>query len=495
MTPDPIEPSSRRTRISPAPTGGEGPDRFSSEGKPVLGIVIPTLDEAAHLPALLQDLSGLSLPHELLVADGGSTDRTRCSARESGAWVVRAPCGRGSQMNAGAWALDTPWLLFLHADVRMPPSSIRSLETWLRQAQESEFATFAFALEGQHWFWRFIEAGQRTRESLFGLAYGDQGLLISRRLFRSVGGFPDVPVMEDVELLRVLRSVGDWRRVQASIVSSPRRYREEGMWLAWLRNALLILLFQMGVSPRKLQPYYRPRRTGGPGSPSAPSDTGPGPGRNGSQVPPPDVIAGRRLLVFAKHPVPGKVKTRLAEALGPEEAARIYQTLGRSVLDQVRGGPFRSVVYFDPPTATEDITAWLGSEGLEFRPQAPGDLGDRLEAAFQEALGEADTAVVIGTDAPGVDAEGVERAFHQLEEADVVIGPATDGGYYLMGLRSPTPGLFQEIPWSTCDVLSTTLNRARELGLDVAVLPALEDVDTLEDYLRLRLGSPADPPR
>jgi rSAM/selenodomain-associated transferase 1 len=206
------------------------------------------------------------------------------------------------------------------------------------------------------------------------------------------------------------------------------------------------------------------------------------------------VIAGRRLLVFAKQPVPGKVKTRLAEALGPEEAAGIYQTLGRSVVDQVRVGPFRTVVYFDPPTAMEDVTAWLGSEGLEFRPQAQGDLGDRLDAAFREALGEAETAVVIGTDAPGIDAQGVERAFRQLEEADVVVGPAADGGYYLMGLRSPTPGLFQKIPWSTSDVLSATLDRARRLGLDVAILPALEDVDTLEDYLRLKRGSPRDAP-
>ena len=267
------------------------------------------------------------------------------------------------------------------------------------------------------------------------------------------------------------------------------------MWLAWLRNALLILLFQMGVPPKRLEPYYRPRRTEGAGSSSIPSDTGPGPGSDGSQGFPPDVIAGRKLLVFAKQPVPGKVKTRLAEALGPEEAAGIYRTLGRRVVDQVRAGPFRTVVYFDPPTATDDVAAWIGSEGLELRPQAPGDLGDRLDAAFREALGEAETAVVIGTDAPGVDAQGVDRAFCQLEVADVVIGPAADGGYYLLGLKSPTPELFREIPWSTSDVLPATLDRARGLGLDIAILPALEDVDTLEDYLRLEQGSPGDAPR
>jgi rSAM/selenodomain-associated transferase 1 len=394
-------------------------------------------------------------------------------------------------MNAGANALVTPWLLFLHADVRVPPGSIRSLERWLRGAKKSEFATFAFALEGNLWFWRFIEAGQRVRERLTGLAYGDQGLLVPRRLFRSVGGFPDTPIMEDVEILRVLKRAGTWKKIPAPIVSSPRRYREEGMWRAWLRNAVLILLFKMGMAPRKLKAFYRPRLVGAEESQGPSSDLGPKTGGERAMAPRREVIRGRRLLIFAKQPVPGRVKTRLATALGSQEAARIYRRLGRTVVDQVREGLFHTVVYFDPPTAEDDVAGWLGPEGLDFRPQAPGNLGDRLEAAFREALGEAKSAVVVGTDAPSVDSDVVERAFHLLQEVDVVIGPAADGGYYLLGLNSPSPELFRGIPWSTDRVFSATLGRARTLGLEVAVLVPEQDVDTLEDYLRVMKESPA----
>jgi hypothetical protein len=109
-------------------------------------------------------------------------------------------------------------------------------------------------------WWRTIEWGQRFRERLTGLAYGDQGLLLSRTRFDALGGIPDLPVMEDVEAVRRLRRSGGISRIEAPVVTSVRRYQEEGLVLGWLRNVALISLYQAGVSPRRLARWYRPRR-------------------------------------------------------------------------------------------------------------------------------------------------------------------------------------------------------------------------------------------
>jgi rSAM/selenodomain-associated transferase 1 len=263
--------------------------------------------------------------------------------------------------------------------------------------------------------------------------------------------------MEDVEFLRLLRRRGRWRRISAPLLTHPRRFEREGALRAWLRNACLILLFRVGVSPGRLAPFYPPEE--GPPLPS--------------------------LLLFAREPVPGRVKTRLAAGIGEAEAARIYYYLARKVADQVRGGPYRTVVYFDPPGALNEVKKWLGRRDLQFTPQGEGDLGDRLGAAIEKELEESPAVVVVGTDTPGVDRELVTEALERLGGAEVVLGPAEDGGYYLIGMKAPHPKLFQGIPWSTGGVLAATLSRARELGLRTSLLRTLQDVDTVQDWERL----------
>jgi uncharacterized protein len=194
------------------------------------------------------------------------------------------------------------------------------------------------------------------------------------------------------------------------------------------------------------------------------------------------------LLVFAKAPVPGRVKTRLAGELGTEGAADLYRKMGRLVVDRVRSGPWRTLILYDPPGEEASVRQWLGDGGdLEFRPQSGGDLGLRMAEAFAGAFGPGPRiapVVVIGTDAPGLDGALVAEAFTALNRAlgpDLVLGPATDGGYYLLGLRSPEPELFQGLPWSTNRVLGLTLERARKLGLTLSLLRPLSDVDRPED--------------
>lgn len=219
-----------------------------------IGVVIPTLNEAQFLPALLEDLRGLgsSLPLDIVVADGGSTDGTPAIAAAAGARVLCAPRGRARQLNAGARTVQGEWLLLLHADVRLTIEAQRALIAAVQAASGARAAVFRFAIE-LPWFWRrFIELGQALREALWCLPYGDQGLLVRRELFDKVGGFPDIPLMEDVAIVRRLGRETPIRRLAATLPTSGRRYLRDGILRTWLRHTVLIILYSAGVSAYRL---------------------------------------------------------------------------------------------------------------------------------------------------------------------------------------------------------------------------------------------------
>lgn len=190
-----------------------------------------------------------------------------------------------------------------------------------------------------------------------------------------------------------------------------------------------------------------------------------------------------RLVVFLKAPRAGAVKTRLAEALGADAACAAYKQLASSLLTKIAPLP-RVELCFTPTDAGNEIKPWLRA-GWTAVPQSAGDLGERLHAAFAEHfLSDAQHVVIIGSDCPDVTATDIEDAWLALEGHDVVLGPALDGGYWLIGLRAPQPGLFNAMPWSTDRVFGETMRRARELDLRVAMLRELSDVDTVADWER-----------
>jgi len=193
-------------------------------------------------------------------------------------------------------------------------------------------------------------------------------------------------------------------------------------------------------------------------------------------------VSDRALVVFVKAPRPGAVKTRLVPALGPDGAAAVYRAMARGVLAATtpRPGEYERLVFFDPEDAAEEMRAWL--PGLRLIPQSGPDLGARMSHALSLALRRgAGAAAVIGTDAPGIDRGRIVEALAALESHDVVLGPAADGGYYLLALSRPHPELFSGISWSTPGVLAETQARAADAGLRVHLLPDLRDVDTADD--------------
>jgi rSAM/selenodomain-associated transferase 1 len=199
------------------------------------------------------------------------------------------------------------------------------------------------------------------------------------------------------------------------------------------------------------------------------------------------------LAVFVKTPDPGRVKTRLAHEIGPEEAAALYHRLGRAVVSQCGADDHHTVVWFAPSEGEAAVRSWLSGLGVaEFVAQRSGGLGARLAGTFARHFREgAGRVVVIGSDCPDVDRVVVQRAFETLERHALVLGPSEDGGFYLIGLTAPAPGLFRRVAWSTPAVLEQTVRNARRLGLEPALLPVLRDIDTIEDALALGWLSPS----
>jgi uncharacterized protein len=196
------------------------------------------------------------------------------------------------------------------------------------------------------------------------------------------------------------------------------------------------------------------------------------------------------LIIFTRYPRPGQAKTRLIPALGPEGAARLQKAMTEHSLRQARGFKRPIAIYYTNGEESE-LRDWLG-EDLCYYPQCSGDLGAKMLGAFWDSLGEeVGAAVIIGTDCPGIDTQLLAQTFEALQTSDLVLGPALDGGYYLIGLRRVIPALFDNIPWSTDQVLGQTLGIAKGLGLDVYLLPELPDIDRPEDlqYLPPHLQS------
>jgi glycosyltransferase involved in cell wall biosynthesis len=175
----------------------------SATGTPRLSVVIPTLNEATHLPALLASLTGTpDLLAAIIVSDGGSTDATIPIARAAGAVLVEGAAGRGGQLRRGIAQAPTPWLLLLHADSSLSPDWPATIHPLLTNPMRAHYGTLRFASADPRA--RILEAGVRLRCAVLRLPYGDQGLLIHRDLLDTIGGMPDPPLMEDVTLARTL---------------------------------------------------------------------------------------------------------------------------------------------------------------------------------------------------------------------------------------------------------------------------------------------------
>ncbi len=189
--------------------------------------------------------------------------------------------------------------------------------------------------------------------------------------------------------------------------------------------------------------------------------------------------------LFLKYPEPGRVKTRLAKDVGNEEAAAIYQQVAEMIMKNTYRGDqnYKRIVFYDPPERLRDFEQWLGQE--MFIPQKGRDVGERMDNAIRELLASGvEKAVLTGADIPALNSTVISEAFAALDHADIVLGPAKDGGYYLIGMKAPHSEIFQNIPWSTPRVYQETISVLEQLHLLYRCVETLSDLDTTEDYSR-----------
>ena len=221
-----------------------------------LSIIIPALNEAGNIPALLDSLQPLRRRGaEIIIVDGGSTDATANLARDRADRVIAAPAGRARQMNAGARAARGEILCFLHADSRLPEGADGLMIDGLARSRRS-WGRFDVHIEGRHPLLQVIAWMMNRRSRLTGIATGDQGLFITRSLFEAAGRFPEIALMEDIALSRRLKRYGPPLCIAHKLTTSGRRWERHGVWRTMLLMWRLRLAYWLGADPDRLALQY-----------------------------------------------------------------------------------------------------------------------------------------------------------------------------------------------------------------------------------------------
>ncbi len=423
-------------------------------------VVIPALNEERAIGRVLAAIP--AWVREVIVVDNGSSDRTAEVAGAAGARVIAEPRhGYGAACLAGVAAVgDADVVVFLDADFSDHPDEMERLVAPIVNNRAD--LVIGSRTKGR------CEAGALTLVQRLGNA-------VACRLIQSIWGvrFTDL---------------GPFRAIRRS---SLERLHMDDRGYGWTVQ-MQVRAARFGLRVAEVPVSYR-RRIGR----SKISGTVRGVVRAGSKIlftiwhesfRRSQELANESLIVFARDPRPGKAKTRLIPAIGPEGAATLQHRMTLGVLREARRlrelRRARIVVQFAGDGA--DAMRALYGPDLVYRRQCEGDLGVRLSESFARAFSRgARAAVAVGTDCPTLTRDLMCDAFEALKGQDVVLGPATDGGYYLIGLRRPHAGLFQNIAWGTERVLEQTRRAARDLGLSVRLLRPLGDVDRPEDLSEL----------
>jgi len=418
---------------------------------PFVSVVIPTwrdVEAAVGAAASAAD-DGVEIISVAAWEDADDVERIRRSADRI-RWLF-ARRGRGHQMNAGAAVANGEWLLFLHADSRLPAR-------WMHEIRAAAAhgccaaGTFRLGIAAAGWRPRVWEWLVRLRVALLTLPYGDQGIFVRRDLFEALGGYRDMPLMEDVDFVRRVREQTTVWKAAPTVSTSPRRWEREGWFRRSATNLTLVWRYRLGVDVRRLARAYM--------------------GHSETAV-----------AVLGRAPsAPGK--TRLGVSTPELRRALLLDTW-----DAVLEGSWDTALIFTPVEAAAECAALARSSTRPpvLMPQRGDDLGARMSAAFASLFAAGYLRVIlIGSDLPTLPADRLHEAERALRGgADLVLGPSQDGGYYLVGLTRTNDAIFEGVRWGGSDVFIQTTLRAEAAGLRVKTVASWYDVDTEADLRRV----------
>ena len=400
-------------------------------------------------------------PLEIIVVDAKSSGSTVGAIDDPAVIRLTSEKGRAWQMNKGAAAASGDILLFLHADTTLPENGFAKI-TEVMESGQYVAGAFNFATESKNLFLKHIYYTSYLRSKISRIPYGDQAIFIRRDYFQKIDGFPEIPIMEDVALMKKIKKNRDKIHIlKDKVKTSTRRYEEEGFIYGWLRNHRVRILYFLGVPPERLLKYY--------------PDT-----RRKKQIRP-------GLVLFLKYPQEGKVKTRLSTDLGETLTFQLYECFIRDMLDKLEPLAYDLHLFIAPPGKVAAMKQWLERD-LPVHPQQGRDLGERMKQAFKKMFqGGYESCVLMGSDLPDLPANVPAEAFESLKTSGAVIAPAADGGYYLLGFQRRHFGdaVFQNIEWSTERVFQQTLTILKQKKIPVKILPRWWDVDNVKELKAL----------
>lgn len=223
----------------------------------MISIVIPTYNESLLIESTLIKLhSVLALGDEIIVVDGLSEDNTgKIVEKFSGVQLISSRRGRSAQMNAGADIAKGDYILFQHADVLLDENCLYALKNHIKD-DGIVWGWFSFRLDSSGFIYRVLERGSNLRNRLTGIPLGDHGIFVRKDVFHKIGGFPDIPIMEDIEFIKKIKNLAKGIEIKTPIVISARRFEKSGILGTLIRMWILRIFYLFGMSPEKLAPYY-----------------------------------------------------------------------------------------------------------------------------------------------------------------------------------------------------------------------------------------------
>lgn len=421
-----------------------------------ISVIIPVLNEHVALtkllPALITQNNNECL--ELIVCDGGSSDITCSYVRQLQkkhpfVCLIQSDLGRAKQMNAGARRAKHEQLIFLHADTQLP-------ENWIDLIQDKLWGCFDVRLSGSHFMLRIVETMMNWRSCFTQVATGDQAIYVQKKLFDKVGGFPNLALMEDVALSKLLRQQQKMVCIKTPLLTSSRRWEKHGVYKTIALMWLLRCAYFCGVSPQILVKKYYPN------------------------------YGVKRLQavvqIFTKLPIKGYVKTRLIPHVGAQSATNIHRYLLRHSLKVVSNSHVNSELWVaqEKQHCLAENDEFLLYESIA---QQGNDLGERMGLALQQGLKSYTKVMLIGTDCLDFSKQKIEDSLLQLNEVDVVLTPVADGGFISIACRVFDQQIFNDVAWGTASALKDVLTNVQSLSLSYALLEPVRDIDTYDDVI------------